>query len=140
VTLHNQSQRQSISPKTTSAAHAVLEVGVVGLLPAVSLDNWHVKVDHDVYLRHIKASRQHVCRYENWELFLPKLVNNMVAIFVLHTTNQNLGVQIVKFFQFLFKEDSLFLWIDEDHRHGFAHFTEDIGNELYLLGLIEFNF
>ncbi len=108
------------------------EVGVVRLSPASYRNNRHVKVDDYVHLGHIKASCEHVCRYENRKLLLSELVYYRVAYVVFHSSYQDLSLN-VNFFQFFFKDYCYFLLIDEDHCHGSRHVSENTSDEFQFI-------
>ena len=84
-----QRETKPIRAKTPHATHTMTEVRIVRVLVITLHHYWYIIVDYQIYLWEIETSRQHICRDQALKILLSEIVDDLVSVFVVHTTNED---------------------------------------------------
>jgi len=92
----------------------------------------HIVIYHDLNLRHIDTSCQHVRGYDDADLSRPKFFNHLISLFVGHVTENDCRLQVLTTHH-LMQTVSVRLSVDEYDSLGHLTDIEDVLDEIRLL-------
>jgi len=107
-------------------------VGVIWILEPKLGDVGHIIIDHQVHLRHINASSQHVGADERGDGISPEVVDDGITFRLINASNQLLSLDAL-LVELLLETDGILLLVDEDHRLVHIHLCVNLHDEVLLL-------
>ena len=92
-------ESKSVCAEPTCSTNAVHKVCEVWMVKAALFCERYIVVKHEVHLRHVDTSSQHICGDQAVELLLAESINDLVALLSLNSANKHMRGDVADRFE-----------------------------------------